>query len=119
MMTFLLDGYWRIPNRKLREIEEKSAADECIQAVKKAIFEGSWAEIANPFKVIQTELCFSENILLRGSRIAVPNELVDRMLELAHEEHPGMSKMKRSSIFSFDDEPKYGGRKWINRWNRS
>lgn len=79
----------------LREIEEKSAVDECIQAVKKAIYEGLWTEITNPYKVIQTELCFSDNILLRGSRIVVPNELIDRMLELAHEGHPGMSKMKR------------------------
>lgn len=79
----------------LREISEMSSTDECIQAVKKAIFEGVWAEVASPYKIIQNELCFADDILLRGNRIAIPNELTNRILELAHEGHPGMSKMKR------------------------
>lgn len=68
---------------KLAEIERQSAVDEVIQAVKCGI------------KIFAAELCFAGEILMRGTRIVMPESLRDRTLELAHEGHPGMTLMKQ------------------------
>lgn len=45
--------------------------------------------------MFENELCFAGEILLRGTRIVVPENLRERVLQLAHEGHPGMAVMKR------------------------
>ncbi|XP_055307867.1 uncharacterized protein K02A2.6-like [Sitodiplosis mosellana] len=80
---------------KLAEIEELSQTDEIICAVKKGLTDNDWEEKAIPLKPFETELCLAGNILLRGVRIVMPEKLRQRTLELAHEGHPGMSKMKQ------------------------
>lgn len=80
---------------KIEEISMESERDENIKAVKQAISEGVWDNLAKPFKHFETELCFNDNILLRGSRIVIPVTLIDKTLQLAHEGHPGMSVMKK------------------------
>lgn len=80
---------------KLREIDEKSKNDEIIQAVKQAMDTNVWNEASTPFKFIMNELCFAGNILMRGTRIVMPNALKEQLLHLAHEGHPGKSVMKR------------------------
>lgn len=80
---------------KLQEISAASTKDLTIQAVRKALKENIWNESAKPFKNFETELCFSDEILLRGTRIVIPHELTRKTLELAHEGHPGMSVMKK------------------------
>lgn len=76
---------------KLNEI----VADETIEAVRKGLYQNKWEGKALPFKLFETELCFAGSILLRGNRIVMPEKLRTRTLELAHEGHPGMSKMKK------------------------
>lgn len=80
---------------KLDEIEEKSASDKEIQAVKVSIDRNEWHDTTLPFKPFANELCWSGKILMRNTRIVIPNNLRERTLELAHEGHPGMSVMKR------------------------
>lgn len=80
---------------KLSEIDGESQSDETIEAVKGALDSDEWLDLAAPYKFIKTELCFAGNILLRGSRIIIPKNLHGRILELAHEGHPGMTKMKQ------------------------
>lgn len=81
---------------KINEIQEEAAEDKTIQAVKNALQSNKWNdEITIPFKAFAVELCFSGNILLRGTKIVIPEKLRTRILELAHEGHPGMSKMKQ------------------------
>lgn len=79
----------------LDEIEEQSKNDESFKCVKKAIFQNDWSDVCSSFKTFATELCFSGEILLRGTRIVVPQSLQNQIMELAHEGHPGMSVMKR------------------------
>lgn len=79
----------------LLEIEELSLGDDEIQAVKKALNENEWTGKASLFKAFQIELCFTGNILLRGTRIVMPQILRERTLQLGHEGHPGMTVMKR------------------------
>lgn len=80
---------------KIEQIESESALDKVIQSVKKAIDENNWSDEIGPYKAIETELCFSNNILLRGNRIVLPESLRARALELGHEGHPGMTIMKK------------------------
>lgn len=80
---------------KLKEIEDASETDETIQAVHDALYTGKWSDLAKPFKAFETELCFAGKILLRGTKIVMPSILRERTLELAHEGHPGISKMKQ------------------------
>lgn len=53
---------------KLIEIKEASIADAEIKAVEKALYNGTWSEVAGQFKAFETELCFVDNILLRGNK---------------------------------------------------
>ncbi|XP_055858008.1 uncharacterized protein K02A2.6-like [Episyrphus balteatus] len=80
---------------KLKEVEEASASDITIRDVKIGLAERIWSDRAGPFKLFETELCFAGNILLRGSRIVMPENLRNRTIELAHEGHPGITVMKR------------------------
>lgn len=80
---------------KLNEISSESLKDQGIQMVKGALNDQNWVGLAKPFKNFETELCFNNEILLRGTRIVMPASLISRTLQLAHEGHPGMSVMKR------------------------
>lgn len=80
---------------KLKEKDELSSSDKHIQAVHKALYDGFWSELSKPFRVFELELCFVGNILLRGHKIVMPEVLRDRTLKLAHEGHPGITKMKQ------------------------
>lgn len=79
----------------LAEIEENSLIDEEIQAVKESLKNGKWTEKSSLFKAFEIEICFAGNILLRGTRIVIPQRLREQTLQLAHEGHPGMTVMKR------------------------
>lgn len=79
----------------LIEIVEASTDDAEIKAVEKALYNGTWSELASPFRVFETELCFVDKVLLRGNRIVMPEKLRSRTLDLAHEGHPGITKMKQ------------------------
>lgn len=80
---------------KLAEIEKLSQQDEMCNNVKQALRSGKWEGNATPLKLFETELCFTGHILLRGNRIVMPEKLRVRTLDLAHEGHPGMTKMKQ------------------------
>lgn len=88
-------SYSELKAISLEEIEEQSASDDEIKAVRKSIEDDVWPEAAMPYKSIKDELCFSGDILLRNTRIVIPQSLRKRTLQLAHEGHPGMTVMKR------------------------
>lgn len=78
----------------LNEIEASSSKDDEVSKVKRGIFNEDWHESINCFKIIRNELCFCGDILLRGTRIVIPKDLRQRVLEAAHEGHPGIVAMK-------------------------
>ncbi|XP_058456465.1 uncharacterized protein K02A2.6-like [Malaya genurostris] len=80
---------------KMGEIEQESEADGQIESVRNALQQGTWSENAAAFKLFEPELCFAGKILLRGTRIVMPQSLRMRTLDLAHEGHPGMTLMKQ------------------------
>lgn len=78
----------------LKEIIECSLGDTEIQKVKEGVYNNKWDEDVKLYKIFQSELCFYEGILLRGTRIVIPTKLRARVLDAAHEGHPGIVAMK-------------------------
>ena len=78
------------------EIEEESAVDEELECVRQSVETGNWENpnCAN-YKPIRDELCLFGKIVIRGTRIVVPKKLRARVIELGHEGHQGMAKMKQ------------------------
>ncbi|KAG7303117.1 hypothetical protein JYU34_013146 [Plutella xylostella] len=78
----------------MQEIIDSSGHDQEIKKVKAGIFNGDWDEEVKLYRIFQNELCFYEGILLRGTRIVIPAKLRERVLQAAHEGHPGIVAMK-------------------------
>ncbi|CAK1604000.1 unnamed protein product [Parnassius mnemosyne] len=71
----------------LNEIDIASASDKGIAALKNGVFDNKWDECVNAYKAFQSEICFHGNIALRGSKIIIPKQLRERVLEAAHQSH--------------------------------
>lgn len=79
----------------MQEVREQTQKDDIINEVFQALDNGNWTEQAKSFKPYASELCGFSDILLRGERIVIPLALQPKILELAHEGHPGIVVMKR------------------------
>lgn len=80
----------------IKEVELASEADEVLQMLKVAIDDQNFErDQLKPFKYFKEQLSYSSNVLIRGDKIIVPNELRSRFLELGHEGHPGETVMKK------------------------
>ncbi|XP_042209793.1 uncharacterized protein LOC121857718 [Homarus americanus] len=79
----------------LSEILEESGKDPTIRALEDAIAKNEWTDkLAEPFKHIRAELTSKRGLMLRGSRIIMPQTLQRRTMQPAHETHLGMVKTK-------------------------
>uniref|UniRef100_A0A2H1X000 RNA-directed DNA polymerase n=1 Tax=Spodoptera frugiperda TaxID=7108 RepID=A0A2H1X000_SPOFR len=78
----------------LQDIMAHSRQDAEIQAVKNGLYNNQWSDLTKGYKLFQDELCFYEDILLRGTKIVMPQKLRDPILRIAHEGHPGICAMK-------------------------
>ena len=88
------------------EIEEATKADATLQAVSKAIETGNWYEgsqqsgvdtaVFAAWQKLKNALTVGVNpqVVLRGTRVAVPSKLQQRVVNLAHEGHQGVVKTK-------------------------
>ena len=68
------------------------SSDEIERASKK---DKECDEIRKCLKTVKSELCGLGDLILRGTRIAIPQELHERVLELGHKGHPGIVVMKQ------------------------
>ncbi|XP_062557617.1 uncharacterized protein K02A2.6-like [Armigeres subalbatus] len=78
-----------------QEIEEHVEKDMALKDLVAALEGGQWTEAVKSFKPFESELYRSGNLLMRSQRIIVPESLRSRILQLAHESHPGIISMKR------------------------
>ncbi|CAK1594433.1 unnamed protein product [Parnassius mnemosyne] len=78
----------------MRDIILQSGSDLEITNVKNGLYKNQWDESVKTFKIFEDELCFYDNILLRGNKIVIPNKLRQQVLVAAHEGHPGIVSMK-------------------------
>lgn len=84
------------------DIKEGSQSDQEIQEVLELLVSGETQKLPITYRVIASELCELEGVLLRGDRIVVPVSLRNRVLVTAHEGHPGITMMKnhlRSNVW--------------------
>lgn len=78
----------------LKDVTEFSRNDQEILRVKQGINSNVWDESIKAYKLIESELCFYEDILLRSNKIVIPSELRKAVLDADHEGHPGIVAMK-------------------------
>lgn len=79
-----------------REVEEASAEDEELLAVRQCINGKPWDQLVyKRYLLCSGELCSIGKLVLRGTRIAIPKKLRPRVLSLAHEGHLGIVGTKQ------------------------
>ena len=86
------------PAVTLQEVKDATAADETLQSLARLITNQRWHEAGKDvcqYQQIKQELSISNGVILRGTRIIVPEKLQSRMIMLAHSRHQGMVKTKR------------------------
>ena len=75
-------------NATLWEVEEASAIDEELCAVKECLNGKPWDQLAyKRYLPCSSELCNIGQLILRGTGIVIPKKLRPRVLSLAHEGH--------------------------------
>lgn len=77
-----------------RQLEELSAADSTLSTLRNCIKTNDWSKCESAYQTVKTELSNVGKIVLRGSRIVIPQAARRRMLMLAHEGHQGIVKTK-------------------------
>lgn len=80
----------------IQEVEEATKSDKTLDIVKRCLRSGAWDYVeVRPFLPFKNELGFIGDLVVRGNKLVVPDTLKTRMIEIAHEGHPGESVMKR------------------------
>ena len=84
----------------LRGIVDESVpiamSNDEIAEIRKCLKTGRWFEINfKEYLPVKSELCALGDLILRGTRIAIPRELRKRVLELGHKGHPRIVVMKQ------------------------
>ena len=89
-----------LPNPKvisLKEIQEAREKDRTLRAVRAALKTGYWyIDLVKDFRKVKDELSVdhTNKVILRGTRIVIPEELQSKIVKLSHEGHPGIARFK-------------------------
>lgn len=74
----------------VQELEESASRDPVLNSVKRSLQTGNWNEPdVKPYVPFSNELGMVGDTIVRGNKLVVPASLRERMLDLAHEGHPG------------------------------
>ena len=74
-----------------REVEEHSQSDPELSKVRRCIREGVWNnKECVKYIPVREELCVIGKVVLRGTRIVIPQSLRQQILAIAHEGHVGI-----------------------------
>ena len=77
----------------IEQIKESSKVDSLVKSLKEAIRTGKWfTKNVKQFEKIKLEFTEQDDIVLRGSRIVIPENLRSEVLSIVHQGHIGMSK---------------------------
>ena len=91
---------------KIEEINDSNSKDPTLQAVVSAVRSGDWSTAKKDKQVNQHDyealekikdeltISISSNVILRGTKIVIPQRLQQRVVDLAHEGHQGIVKTK-------------------------
>ena len=78
---------------KLSDITTESAKDEKIKEAIKSLETNRWNK-SSPFYKIKDELTTLKNTLLKSNCIVIPQTLIQKTLEIPHNQHQAISKTK-------------------------
>ena len=79
----------------VKEVERESEKDPELCSVRHYIQSGDWTQCKMPhYLSVKNELCTLGKLVMRGTRIVIPQSLRGETLRLAHEGHQGIVKMK-------------------------
>ena len=79
---------------KIKETERVSGEDPELQTVRRCLVEERWNSAPKQFLPVRNELTLIGHVILRETRIVVPQDLRKRAISLAHEGHQGVVKTK-------------------------
>ena len=79
----------------VQEVEEESWLDPEISQLRECIITGEWDNAPTQYKAVRSELSILGKLVLRGTRLLIPAKLRDRVVDLAHEGHQGLTKTKQ------------------------
>ena len=78
-----------------KEVERESENDLELCSVRHNIQSGDWSQYKMTYYLsVKNELCVLGKLMMRGTRIVIPQSLRSEVLRLAHEGHQGIVKMK-------------------------
>lgn len=80
---------------KTRDIERESEKDENLEKIRHCLKSGNWDDCPTEYKGVRNELCSVGMLVLRGTRIIIPEKLREQVVSLAHEGHAGIVKTKQ------------------------
>ena len=103
------------PSVTLQEVKDATAADEALQSLAKVITAQRWHKVGkdvSQYQHIKQELSVPNGVILRGTRIIVPEKLRNQMIMLAHTRHQGIVKQ---SVFC---ETQSGFQGWVEWWRK-
>ena len=79
----------------IQEVEQESAHDTELSQLRECIKNSDWSSCPAAYKFVRYELAVLGKLVLRGTRIIMPQKLQQQVLDLAHEGHQGVVKTKQ------------------------
>ena len=79
----------------IQEVECEFAQNTELSQLRECIGSGNWGCCPAAYRYVRYELAVFGKLVLRGTRIVVPQKPREQILDLAHEGHQGVVKMKQ------------------------
>ena len=83
------------PAISIQELLLAAESDPTLQVVREYLNIRNWENAPKSFQLLKEELCQKQSLVLRNSRIVVPEVMHPRILQLAHEGQKGITKVKQ------------------------
>ena len=88
----------------IQETELQSAQDTELSTLRGRIHQGDWNKSPPAYKAVRYERSVLEKLILRETRIVVLENLLNQILDLAHEGHQGEVKTPLKRIVAWDGQ---------------
>ena len=79
----------------VREVDEESWVDPEVSQLRECITTGEWDNVPPQYKAVRDEHSVLGKLVLRGTRLLIQPKLRDRVVDLAHKGHQGLTKTKQ------------------------
>ena len=85
-----------LPNAiPIQEVEHESAQDTELSQIRECIRSGDWSSCPAAYRCVRYDLAQLGKLVLRGTRIVVPQKLREKILDLPHQGHQDVVKTKQ------------------------